>query len=173
MLADYPKVAATAAEPNLRAEALIEMVTLVRNVRGENNIKPNAKLSLIVLTTSTELTEDLKTFDEVISALGGLKFIEAKNSHEKKDGQAHGVGTGFEVYLDLSEGLDVAAETTRLNKEQEKLDKKAAQIQGKLNNPGFLAKAPQEVVDKNKAELAEIEAKLEKIKEALSELGRV
>ncbi len=173
MLADFPRFGTKKQTGTPRAEALIETITLVRNIRGENQIKPNAKLSLIVLTPSQPLIEDLTQFSAVVQALGGLKSIACKARHEKQDGQAHSVGKGFEVFLDLSEGLDRAAELSRLRKEQEKLEKKKAQIEGKLSKQSFLAKAPPEVVKKNQGELREITDKLVKIKEALAELERL
>jgi len=85
---------------------------------------------------------------------------------------AGGVGNRFEVFVDLSESIDVAQETNRLEKEKAKLQAKQAQIQHKLNNDDFMSKAPATVIDKNRAELAEIETKIEKIAKNLSALNQ-
>ena len=88
-----------------------------------------------------------------------------------EEGLAGGVGSGFEVYIDLAENIDVAQETSRLEKEKAKLLAKQEQINRKLNNEEFLAKAPEKVVAKNRAELAEIDTKIEKIDKNLKALS--
>ena len=78
---------------------------------------------------------------------------------------------GLEVYIGLSGLVDFAAERTRLEKERAKLAGDAAKFEKKLSNPGFLAKAAPEIVEKDRAKLAEIADKLARVEAQLAELG--
>jgi valyl-tRNA synthetase len=167
MLATFPSPEASQLRTNPRAEALIELISLVRNIRGENTIKPNLKIEIIAVTQNRELAADLVTFEEIVYALAGVKKIAIQDSIEKAEGMAGAVGKGFEVFVDLRETIDVESETNRLEKEKAKLLAKQDQIQKKLGNEAFLAKAPEAVVQKNKEELDEIQLKIEKIEENL------
>ena len=78
---------------------------------------------------------------------------------------------GIEVYLPLAGLIDVEKETQRLNKELESMDKEIKRVTGKLNNAGFLAKAPADVVEKEKAKAEELSGKMEAVKERLTYLA--
>ena len=75
------------------------------------------------------------------------------------------------VALPLTGLIDFAAERARLDKELGKLDQDIAQIMGRLSNPGFVAKAPEEVLEENRERKASFEARKIRIGEALSRLG--
>ena len=75
------------------------------------------------------------------------------------------------VALPLEGMIDFAAERARLNKELEKIAKDMAGIDGRLNNPGFVAKAPDEVLEESRERKAELEVMKTKIGEALKRLG--
>ncbi len=167
MLAEFPNELIGIGAEDQRAETLIDMVGVVRNIRGENNIKPNVKIDLLAVTRNKQLTEDLTSFREIVASLAGVKSVEVLESINKSEGLAGGVGKEFEVFVDLRETIDVAQETNRLEKEKTKLEAKQAQIRKKLANDSFIAKAPEAVVQKNKDELDELTAKIEKIDENL------
>ena len=150
-------------EKAAEAEQLIELINVVRNIRGENNIKPNRKIDIICVSNHKALNKNILVYQDIVQALAGIQKIELKEYIIKKEGLAGGVGSGFEVFVDMSESIDVAQETNRLEKEKTKLQSKQAQIQKKLNNKEFLSKAPTNVIDKNRVELSEIETKIEKI----------
>ncbi len=75
------------------------------------------------------------------------------------------------VALPLEGMIDFAAERARLNKELEKIAKDMGGIDGRLNNPAFVAKAPQEVLDESRELKAELELRKAKVLEALGRLG--
>ncbi len=173
MLAEFPRVEESDFGDDPQAEMLIELVSLVRNIRGENNIKPNVKIDIIAVTRNQDLAKDIDSYKEIIFALGGIKNIAIRDAIEKSEGLAGGVGKDFEVFVDLTETIDVDQETNRLQKEKAKLLVKQEQIQKKLNNESFLAKAPDAVVQKNRDELAEIDVKIEKIDENLETIKAI
>lgn len=173
MLSEFPRVEKSDLQDDPKAEMLIELVSLVRNIRGENNIKPNVKIDIIAVTKNQDLAKDIDNYKEIIFALGGIKNIAIRNAIEKSEGLAGGVGKDFEVFVDLAETIDVEQETNRLQKEKAKLLVKQEQIQKKLNNESFLSKAPDAVVQKNRDELAEIDVKIEKIDENLKTIQAI
>ena len=79
--------------------------------------------------------------------------------------------SGCEVYCALSGLVDFEAERARLSKELDKLEKEAAKLDKKLSNPGYLAKAKPEIVEKDRAKHAEAAAKADLVRTQLSELG--
>ncbi|MBT7891723.1 MAG: class I tRNA ligase family protein, partial [Deltaproteobacteria bacterium] len=163
MLSSFPEASESDIEKAAEAEQLIELINVVRNIRGENNIKPNRKIDIICVSNHKALNKNILVYQDIVQALAGIQKIELKEYIIKKEGLAGGVGSGFEVFVDMSESIDVAQETNRLEKEKTKLQSKQAQIQKKLNNKEFLSKAPTNVIDKNRVELSEIETKIEKI----------
>ena len=81
------------------------------------------------------------------------------------------LASGLEVYLVLSGYVDFDAERVRLQKEMDKLAKDAQKFEKKLSNPGFLAKAAPEIIEKDKAKLADLQDQLARIAAQLEELS--
>ncbi len=82
------------------------------------------------------------------------------------------VAQGNEIIIPLSGAVDFAAEVARLDKELAKLDKEVTMLSGKLSNPNYIAKAPAEVVERDRSRVAEItdaKAKLSALKKRFSE----
>ena len=84
-----------------------------------------------------------------------------------------GVVNGVEIYLPLKGLIDVEKETARLNKELENLNKEVKRLEGKLSNPGFLAKAPEAVVAKEKEKQQGYEEKRTAVQERLAYLAKL
>ena len=78
---------------------------------------------------------------------------------------------GLEVYVLLSGLVDFAAERKRLEKQQEKLEKDIAKLAKKLSNPGFLAKAAADIIEKDKAKHADLTDELARVTQQLEELS--
>lgn len=79
----------------------------------------------------------------------------------------------MEILVPMAGLIDKDAETARLNKEIEKLEKEVSRTQGKLNNEKFVGKAPAEVVQKEKDKLADYEAALAKLKEQVQKIAEL
>ena len=80
---------------------------------------------------------------------------------------------GIEVYLQLKDLIDVEKETARVHKEQEKMGKEIERLNKKLSNQGFLAKAPADVVEKEKAKLADYTEKMAALTKRLEDLAKL
>lgn len=153
-----------------RVSRFIQVVQTLRTIRGENRISPKLKVDVIVVSVDETLKQILTEEEEVFKTLGGVQSIQLVDSLEKPEGHAHGVGTGFEVFVSLEGLIDVAAERTRLTRETEKNREKIQKLTKKLENPAFTDKAPTEVVEKNRLELSDLQTRQTQLEQSLTQL---
>ena len=165
MLAAYPqadkeKIVQTAFD---KMAALKDLVEEVRKLRGEMGIAPNVKAPLFV-EDSAEL-EGLLKYLPSLTRLTEAKLVD--NLPEAEDAPV-AVCNGARLMLKVE--IDKAAETARLSKEAEKLQKALDKLNAKLSKPGYTEKAPAHLVEKDKADLAELEDKMAKVEGQLAKL---
>ena len=165
MLAAYPqadkeKIVQTAFD---KMAALKDLVEEVRKLRGEMGIAPNVKAPLFV-EDSAEL-EGLLKYLPSLTRLTEAKLVD--NLPEAEDAPV-AVCNGARLMLKVE--IDKAAETARLSKEAEKLQKALDKLNAKLSKPGYTEKAPAHLVEKDKADLAELEDKMAKVQTQLAKL---
>ena len=165
MLAAYPvadqeKIVPAAFD---KMGSLKELVDEVRKLRGEMGIAPNVKAPLFV-EGGSELADCLK----YLPAL--TRLTEAKLVDKLPEAEDAPVAVCNGARLMLKVEIDKAAETARLSKEAEKLQKALDKLSAKLGKPGYVDKAPAHLVEKDKAELAELADKMGKVKAALAKL---
>ena len=165
MLAAYPqadkeKIVQTAFD---KMAALKDLVEEVRKLRGEMGIAPNVKAPLFV-EGSAEL-EGLLKYLPSLTRLTEAKLVD--NLPEAEDAPV-AVCNGARLMLKVE--IDKAAETARLSKEAEKLQKALDKLNAKLSKPGYTEKAPSHLVEKDKADLAELEDKMAKVQTQLAKL---
>ena len=165
MLAAYPqadkeKIVQTAFD---KMAALKDLVEEVRKLRGEMGIAPNVKAPLFV-EGSAEL-EGLLKYLPSLTRLTEAKLVD--NLPEAEDAPV-AVCNGARLMLKVE--IDKAAETARLSKEAEKLQKALDKLNAKLSKPGYTEKAPAHLVEKDKADLAELEDKMAKVQTQLAKL---
>ena len=166
MLAAYPvadqeKIVPAAFD---KMGSLKELVDEVRKLRGEMGIAPNVKAPLFV-EGGSELADLLK----YLPAL--TRLTEAKLVDKLPEAEDAPVAVCNGARLMLKVEVDKAAETARLTKEAEKLQKALDKLNAKLGKAGYVDKAPAHLVEKDKAELAELADKMGKVKAALAKLG--
>ena len=164
MLAAYPE-----ADPEKIVQAafdqmaqLQDLVGAVRNLRGEMGIAPNVKAPLFV---EGSVPEALLKYLPALTRLTEAKTVD--RLLESEDAPV-AVCNGARLMLKVE--IDKAAETARLSKEAEKLQKALDKLNAKLAKPGYVDKAPAHLVEKDKAELAELEEKMAKVQSALAKL---
>lgn len=165
MLAAYPqadkeKIVQTAFD---KMAALKDLVEEVRKLRGEMGIAPNVKAPLFV-EGSAEL-EGLLKYLPSLTRLTEAKLVD--NLPEAEDAPV-AVCNGARLMLKVE--IDKAAETARLSKEAEKLQKALDKLNAKLSKPGYTEKAPAHLVEKDKADLAELMDKMGKVEGQLAKL---
>ena len=146
-----PRLPEALRDPEAAAEIgwLIRLITEVRALRGEVNLSPSAKPTLIV-KDGTDLTrERLERYSPLVLRLGRLERIDLAISELPADAVSFVIDEAT-YGLPLKEVLDIAAERGRLRKEIEKLVGEMDKIDRKLDNPNFLDKAPVAVVEEQR-----------------------
>ena len=158
------------AEAEAAMNAIMEAIKAIRNMRAEVNVAPGKKVPAILLVADElqQVVADNQSYIKLMASVDELSILPA--SGDKPENAMAAVTKGIEVYLPLKGLIDVEKETQRLNKELDGMTKEIGRIEGKLNNAGFLAKAPAEVVEKEKTKAQEIAVKMQAIQERLTYL---
>lgn len=165
MLAPWP-VAETGkinAAANARMDAFKDMVNAVRNLRGEMGIGPAVKAPLFIETGDATVA-DFVPYLKLLARLTEGSIVAALPEDDAP------VAISGDARLMLKVEVDKAAETARLTKEQGKAEAELAKLTAKLEKPGYVDKAPAHLVERDKAQLAELNDKLDKIKVQLAKL---
>ena len=158
--ADTAKIVPAAFE---KMAALQDLIGAVRNLRGEMGIAPNVKAPLFV--------EGGADLDGLLKYLPSMtRLTEAKLVEALPESEDAPVAMCQNARLMLKVEIDKAAETARLTKEAEKLQKALDKLNAKLSKPGYTEKAPAHLVEKDQAELAELEDKMAKVQAQLAKL---
>ena len=153
--------------------AIMDSIKAIRNMRAEVNANPGKKIPAVLLVAD-DLREVVAANDSYIKLLGGIDNLELRAMDaEKPENAMATVVTGIEVYLPLAGLIDVEKETQRLSKELATMEKDLQRVSGKLNNAGFLAKAPEDVIAKERAKSDELTGKIEAVKKRMAYLAEL
>ena len=175
MMAKWPEpesLASLVDEESERAVSLLcDVVSAVRSTRARYGISPKQELPVVLRAgfENARVLEGLKS--QIISMARASELSIVPSDAHKPAESACVVAHGCEVYCVLTGLIDFEAERARLTKERATLQKEEAKFAKKLSNPGFLAKAAPEIVEKDTAKLAELRDKLARVEEQLAELG--
>jgi valyl-tRNA synthetase len=137
------------------------VIDACRNLRGEMNLSPATKVPLLV----TGNAERLQTFAPYALALARLSDVQIVADESAFDALAHGAPFAMvgSDKLVLKVEIDVAAERERLSKEIARLGLEVSKCQAKLQNDGFVARAPSAVVEQEQKRLSEYETMIDKL----------
>ena len=175
MISKWPVVDESLVDPEAERgmNAIMDSIKAIRNMRAEVNANPGKKIPAIMLI-SEDLREVVAHNDSYIKLLGGIDNLELRPLNgEKPENAMAAVVTGIEVYLPLAGLIDVEKETQRLSKELAAMEKDLQRAGGKLNNAGFLAKAPEDVIAKERAKYEELSGKIEAVKKRMAYLAEL
>ena len=142
---------------------LQDLIGAVRNLRGEMGIQPNVKAPLFI-----ESADDLADYLKYLPMMTRLTEAQQVAALPESEDAPVAVCNGARLMLKVE--IDKAAETARLGKEAEKLQKALDKLNAKLSKPGYTEKAPAHLVEKDKADLAELEDKMAKVQNQLAKL---
>ena len=138
----------------------------IRNMRAEMNVPMGKRSEVILVPATEELKGILETHGDYFHTLGWAEKVTVLSPEAPKPENATvTVVNGLEVYLLLKDLIDADKEKERIAKEQAIVVKEIARLEGKLNNQGFLAKAPEAVVAKEKEKLEEYKQKQQALNE--------
>jgi valyl-tRNA synthetase len=148
---------------------VIKLISEVRSVRAEMNVNAGAKIPCVLVGAGHNARRRANAWEAEIMRLARLSSLTFVEDVPKSSMQI--AIEDATVALPLEGMIDFDKERARLNKETEKIDKDMAGIDARLNNPAFVAKAPQEVLDESRELKVELEARKAKVAEALKRLG--
>ncbi len=150
-----------------------EVIRSVRNLRAEARIAPQQQIPRAVLSVhNDEKLALIRSSEALITLLTKAEKLEIMDrSAEKPQKSLASVLDDVQVYLPVGDLLDVDKEIQRLKNDLSKIDRDIEKGKAKLANPQFVERAPEEVIQKEKASLADNEAKRERIRENLSSLN--
>jgi len=146
------------------------VVVGIRQIRGEMNISPRKPLSIILENTSDNDKSILNNNEALLKTMAQLENISHLNQGEQAPESAVALVSEMKVHIPLAGLIDVAAEITRINKLIETANKEIARSAGKLKNDKFVSSAPEQVVKKERDNLAANQHKLEELQGQLQKL---
>lgn len=163
MLAQWPQVKAEAVDKEAVAqmELMMEIIKVVRNIRAEMNVPPKKQAEVILLANNDTNLAILNNNKSYLEKMANADPIEVAVQLTEKPAQAAtGIVKGIEIFVPLKGLIDIEVELNRLDKEISNLHKEIARVSKKLSNESFMAKAPADVVEKEKAKETEFKEKL-------------
>jgi len=158
-------------DPAAEAEIgwVVDVITAVRSVRAEMNVPAGAQVPLSLVTRNKEIISRADAWGDFIKRLARISTIDVQSVPPPQSVQV--LVRGVTVALPLAGIIDLDAEVVRLKKDLAKAESDIARIDGKLANPDFIARAPEEVVDGEREKRGDLESRRLKILEALTRLG--
>lgn len=149
-------------------EKVISAIRAIRNCRTEMNVPPSKKAKVCIETVEGELFESTSIFFE---KLASASSVEVSEKFDMPDAVT-AVTDSARIFIPMEELVDKEKELARLQKEKEKAQKDIDFLSKKLSNAGFLAKAPEKLVEAEKAKLKKAEEKMEKINQSIAGLQK-
>jgi valyl-tRNA synthetase (EC 6.1.1.9) len=172
MIQEWPKVHDLRDQAAEKAMNLhMNIIKAIRNIRAEMNVAPGKKAEIILFAPDDEINKTLNTGVEAIKHLAGGSAVTVLTEMPSKPSKAAGaVLDGVEIYLPLKGLLDLDKEIARVEKELAQVQKDQKMLEAKLGNPGFIAKAPVGVVNKEREKLEGTKARQQVLQARLVEL---
>ncbi|MFY0543460.1 valine--tRNA ligase [Brevibacillus sp. H7] len=158
------------AEAEAEMSLLTEVIRSVRNIRAEVNVPMSKKIELLIKAGDSAALERLKRGEEYIVRFCNPERLEISVDLATPEKAMSAVVTGAELFLPLAGLVDIEQELKRLEKELATLHAEVERVEKKLNNPGFVAKAPAKVIEEEKAKMADYIDKRDKVIARLAEL---
>lgn len=149
-------------------EKIIDAIKAVRNRRTEMNVPPSVKAKVFIETKDIELFKTCAVFFEKLAFASGVEVVD---SIEMEDAVT-AVTDSARAFIPLNELVDKEKELERLNKEKATVQKDIDFLSGKLSNEGFLAKAPEKLIEAEKAKLAKAEERMQKLLQSIEAMSK-
>ena len=146
----------------------METIGAIRNIRAEAEAKPSKALRAVILAHGEKL-ETVKGGERYIRDLANITDIQfVTDKGEVPEEVMSAVIDGVEIFIPLDDLVDFNAEFERLTKEKKRLEGEVKRVVGKLSNEGFLAKAPEKVINEEREKQAKYEEMLAKVSDRLA-----
>ncbi|MDP3730817.1 MAG: valine--tRNA ligase [Candidatus Omnitrophota bacterium] len=149
---------------------LIDVITAIRNIRSVWNIEPKREMSALISIHDKKDETFLNENTDMIKKLSRLSSLKVGKAPKPKNSAASVVGD-FEIYVPLEGIIDFDKEKARLKKDEDKLAGEIKSISARLKDKHFTSKAPEDVIEKQKARKADLELQIKKLKYNLKNIG--
>jgi valyl-tRNA synthetase len=149
---------------------LMDVITGIRNVRGEMNISPTLALEVLIQSDDENTRKIIETHQDLIINLARLSSLEVQHTGERPKSSATAVVNRASIFVFMEGVIDFTKETQRLGKEIKKLTTELTTVAKKLQNEGFLSKAPSDVIKKVKEKQDVLLEKQQKIQKNLDRI---
>ncbi len=168
MISKYPEVNPEHIDPDAERNvtAMLTAIRAIRNRRAEMNVPPSRKAHVIIATSEKSLFTGKEAFFARLASASEVSIVDSCND----DGTVRIVTNECEIFLPLSDIVDLDAERKRLESELANAESEIKRAQSKLANTEFVSKAPEKVVNAEKDKLAKFEALAEKLKASIASL---
>ena len=175
MLAQWPEADHELIYGDAEAEMewLKSIIVAVRTIRSESNIPPGDELGLILGNTVADDSARVTRHKQALAKLAKVASITIAKSGEEQPPTLSALAGTIEVMVPMAGVIDVDKELARLDKELDRLTAERGRLAGKLSNDNFVARAPADVVDKERAKLADIETSISSITTQKSKMGEL
>ena len=175
MLAQWPEADHELINGDAEAEMewLKSIIVAVRTIRSESNIPPGDELGLILGNTVADDSARVTRHKQALAKLAKVASITIAKSGEEQPPTLSALAGTIEVMVPMAGVIDVDKELARLDKELDRLTAERGRLAGKLSNDNFVARAPADVVDKERAKLADIETSISSITTQKSKMGEL
>ncbi|NVJ20570.1 valine--tRNA ligase [Myxococcus sp. AM011] len=173
MIAPYPTPDTALVDEAAESEMapVIAAIEGLRTIRGESNLSPATKVKAVVQSPDARTRELLERWRGYLLPLAGLSDVQVGPPGPKPPQAAAFMATNLEIYVPLAGLVDLDAERDRLRKEMARSEQEAASILRKLENPNFVAKAPPDVVEKDRARVLELKERKAKLEDHLQRIA--
>ncbi len=151
-------------------ETLQELISKIRGIRTEKKIPPSKKIEVELIPLNDEIKALIERERDLISLLVNAEKLECVEKFDEEKMYSKAASKGTEIGVSLENLLDKEAERERIEKELGKIEKEIEKVEKKLNNEQFLARAPKEVVEKNRNIYNELKEKHQVLKQNLERL---
>ena len=153
-------------------KTIMSVIDSIRSIRGEMNVPPSSEIDVLIQAPDADIRELLANhLEEYLPAFTHFSRIFTAEHQKKPDAAAAAVIGDIVIYIPLEGLIDIKKEKTRLHKRLDKVIKDLDSTQKTLNNPSFIERAPEAVVEQKRSRFGALESEKEKLTTNLELLG--
>lgn len=153
-------------------EAVQNVIRSVRNIRAEVNAPMSKQIQLMISTNDDQVQHDLETNLSYLKKFTNASELLVERNMTAPEKAMSAIVTGAELFIPLADLINIEEEIARLNKELVKYTKEVERVEKKLNNPGFVGKAPAHVIEEEQAKAQDYKEKRAAVEVRISELAK-
>ena len=174
MTQSYPAAVDFTSDASAEKEVdwLKAVITCIRTIRGEANIKPSQEVDIVFQGGGAEDVAMAKANNAMLERLANVSSVTWLDADEEPPPNALALVGDLKVMIPLAGLIDIVAEVVRIEKDIEKAQADLQKVEGKLNNENFVSKAPQEVVAKEREKASALQARISALRQQVDKLNR-